>query len=68
MAKRKSGRDIHGIVLLDKRQGVSSNQALQEVRRLLNCQPKAGHTGSLDPLGDRFVAALFWRGDQGVGI
>jgi tRNA pseudouridine55 synthase len=49
MAKRKSARDVHGIVLLDKRCGVSSNYALQEVRRLFNAN-KAGHTGSLDPL------------------
>lgn len=48
MARRKKGRDIHGIVLLDKRQGISSNKALQEVKRLYNAN-KAGHTGSLDP-------------------
>lgn len=49
MAKRTSGLAIDGILLLDKRQGISSNKALQEVRRLLNAN-KAGHTGSLDPL------------------
>ena len=49
MARRKKGRDIHGIVLLDKRSGISSNKALQEVKRLYNAN-KAGHTGSLDPL------------------
>ncbi|MEQ1530108.1 MAG: tRNA pseudouridine(55) synthase TruB [Methylococcales bacterium] len=49
MSKRKSGRNVHGILLLDKRLGVSSNKALQEVRRLFNAN-KAGHTGSLDPL------------------
>lgn len=49
MARRKKGRDIHGIVLLDKRQGISSNKALQEVKRLYDAN-KAGHTGSLDPL------------------
>lgn len=49
MSKRKSGLNIHGIILLDKRLGVSSNKALQEVRRLFNAN-KAGHTGSLDPL------------------
>ncbi len=49
MARRKKGQDIHGIVLLDKRQGISSNKALQEVKRLYNAN-KAGHTGSLDPL------------------
>ncbi len=49
MARNKAGYDIHGILLLDKRLGVSSNRALQEVKRLFNAK-KAGHTGSLDPL------------------
>ncbi|MGB0956674.1 MAG: tRNA pseudouridine(55) synthase TruB, partial [Panacagrimonas sp.] len=42
-------RDIDGILLLDKPVGLSSNQALQQVRRLFRAR-KAGHTGSLDPL------------------
>jgi tRNA pseudouridine55 synthase len=42
-------RDIHGIVLLDKPTGLTSNQALQRVKRLCNAR-KAGHSGSLDPL------------------
>lgn len=58
MAKRKSGRDLHGIILLDKRIGVSSNQALQEVRRLLNAN-KAGHTGALDPLATGVLPLCF---------
>lgn len=58
MAKRKSGRDVHGIILLDKRIGVSSNQALQEVRRLLNAN-KAGHTGALDPLATGVLPLCF---------
>jgi tRNA pseudouridine55 synthase len=48
MSRRKSGRNIHGIVLLDKPAGLSSNRALQKVRRLFDAR-KAGHTGSLDP-------------------
>lgn len=47
--RRRKGRDVHGIVLLDKRSGISSNVALQEVKRLFDAN-KAGHTGSLDPL------------------
>ena len=58
MAKRKSGRYVHGIVLLDKRLGVSSNKALQEVRRLFNAN-KAGHTGSLDPLATGVLPLCF---------
>ena len=42
-------RSISGILVLDKPRGMSSNQALQKVRWLLNAE-KAGHTGSLDPL------------------
>ncbi|MBL4572407.1 MAG: tRNA pseudouridine(55) synthase TruB [Gammaproteobacteria bacterium] len=49
MAKRKKGRSIDGIVILDKAIGLSSNRALQEVKRIFDAQ-KAGHTGSLDPL------------------
>ena len=49
MAKRKKGRNIDGIVILDKAIGISSNRALQEVKRIYDAN-KAGHTGSLDPL------------------
>lgn len=46
---RRRGRDIHGVLLLDKSQGLSSNDALQKVKRLYNAN-RAGHTGALDPL------------------
>ncbi|MEH6463170.1 MAG: tRNA pseudouridine(55) synthase TruB [Shewanella psychromarinicola] len=49
MARRPKGRFIDGIVLLDKDTGMSSNFALQRVKRLFNAN-KAGHTGALDPL------------------
>ena len=42
-------RAIDGILLLDKPLGLSSNQALQQAKRLFQAA-KAGHTGSLDPL------------------
>ncbi|MGR9117226.1 MAG: tRNA pseudouridine(55) synthase TruB, partial [Gammaproteobacteria bacterium] len=58
MAKQKKGRDVHGILLLDKRLGVSSNRALQEVKRLLKAN-KAGHTGSLDPLATGLLPLCF---------
>jgi len=58
MSKRTSGRHIHGILLLDKRLGVSSNKALQEVRRLFNAN-KGGHTGSLDPLATGLLPLCF---------
>ncbi|HQV26008.1 MAG TPA: tRNA pseudouridine(55) synthase TruB, partial [Acinetobacter sp.] len=47
--KKKSYRHLSGVFLLNKPLGLSSNTALQKVRRLFNAQ-KAGHTGALDPL------------------
>ena len=50
MARRRSkGREVNGILLLDKPVGMSSNAALQTVKRLFKAS-KAGHTGNLDPL------------------
>ncbi len=49
MGRRRKGRNINGIVLLDKPLGITSNRALQIVKRLYKAA-KAGHTGSLDPL------------------
>ena len=49
MGRRRKGRDISGILLLDKPLGFSSNGALQRVKRLFGAN-KAGHTGALDPL------------------
>ncbi|MET3065967.1 tRNA pseudouridine(55) synthase TruB [Atlantibacter hermannii] len=46
---RRRGRDVHGVLLLDKPGGLSSNDALQKVKRLYNAN-RAGHTGALDPL------------------
>lgn len=40
---------VNGILLLDKPRGFTSNQCLQQVKRIL-CAKKAGHTGTLDPL------------------
>ncbi len=51
MAKRRKqrGRAVDGLLILDKPTGISSNQALQRVKRIFGAA-KAGHTGSLDPL------------------
>ena len=49
MARKRKGRDVHGILLLDKPTGISSNKALQRVKHLFQAK-KAGHTGSLDNL------------------
>ncbi len=49
MARRRKGRPINGVLLLDKPTGISSNDALQKVKRIYFAE-KAGHTGALDPL------------------
>lgn len=46
---KKVKENIHGVVLLDKPTGMSSNKALQMIKHHFNAK-KAGHTGSLDPL------------------
>lgn len=46
---RIARRAVHGVLLLDKPLGLSSNDALQKAKRLLRAE-KAGHTGTLDPL------------------
>ena len=55
---RVRGRLVSGILLLDKPLGLSSNQALQRVKRLYDAR-KAGHTGSLDPLADGMLPICF---------
>ncbi len=49
MSRRKKGRDIDGMLLLDKSPGMTSNGAVQRVKRLFQAN-KVGHTGSLDPI------------------
>jgi len=58
MARRKRGRDVHGILLFDKPAGGSSNQVMQRVRRCFDAN-KAGHTGSLDPLATGMLPICF---------
>lgn len=56
--KRRDCRDIDGILLLDKPAGLSSNGALQAVKRLYGAC-KAGHTGSLDPIATGLLPLCF---------
>ena len=57
--KRKpSGDPVDGILLLDKPEGITSNDALQQARKLLGAQ-KAGHTGSLDPIATGLLPLCF---------
>ena len=51
-------RPVHGVLLLDKPLGLSSNQALQKAKWLLRAD-KAGHTGTLDPLASGVLPLCF---------
>lgn len=51
-------RAVHGVLLLDKPPGLSSNDALQKAKRLYRAE-KAGHTGTLDPLATGLLPLCF---------
>ncbi|WP_297728184.1 tRNA pseudouridine(55) synthase TruB [Limnohabitans sp. Rim8] len=55
---RVQRRPVHGVLLLDKPLGLSSNQALQKAKWLLRAD-KAGHTGTLDPLATGVLPLCF---------
>lgn len=57
MARKRKGRAISGVLLLDKPQGVSSNFILQRVRWLFQAE-KAGHGGTLDPFASGLLPIL----------
>jgi tRNA pseudouridine55 synthase len=63
---RTAFRKLHGILLLDKPQELSSNQALQRVRHLFRAE-KAGHTGSLDPLATGLLPVCFGEATKIAG-
>jgi tRNA pseudouridine55 synthase len=67
MSRRRKGRDIHGIVLLDKPAGCSSNQAVQKVRWLFQAR-KAGHTGSLDPFATGMLPICLGEASKTAGF
>ncbi len=55
---RRPRRALHGVLLFDKPLGLSSNDALQQVKRLYGAE-KAGHTGTLDPLATGLLPLAF---------
>ncbi|MDG1750111.1 MAG: tRNA pseudouridine(55) synthase TruB [Thalassotalea sp.] len=63
MAKRRKGRPINGVLLLDKPYEMSSNNALQKVKRIYFAQ-KAGHTGALDPLATGMLPICLGEGTK----
>ena len=58
---------VDGIILLDKPQGLSSNQALQRAMRALGAD-KAGHTGALDPLATGMLPLCFGEATKIAGL
>lgn len=63
MAKRRKGRPINGVLLLDKPYDMSSNHALQKVKHIFFAQ-KAGHTGALDPLATGMLPICLGEGTK----
>ena len=64
--RKERGRALNGVLLLDKPKGLSSNAALQQVKRLLGAA-KAGHTGSLDPLATGMLPICFGEATKFFG-
>jgi tRNA pseudouridine55 synthase len=56
--KRRHGRRIDGVLLLDKPSGIGSNAALQRSRRLMEAE-RGGHTGTLDPMASGLLVLCF---------
>jgi len=60
-------RDVDGILLLDKPEGLTSNAALQRARRAYRAR-KAGHTGSLDPLASGLLPVCFGQATKASAL
>ncbi|MBZ0104880.1 MAG: tRNA pseudouridine(55) synthase TruB [Sulfuricella denitrificans] len=58
MQFKRIKRAVSGVLLLDKAHGISSNTALQQVKRLFQAE-KAGHTGNLDPIATGLLPICF---------
>lgn len=58
MQFKRIKRAVSGVLLLDKAHGISSNTALQQVKRLFQAE-KAGHTGNLDPIATGLLPVCF---------
>lgn len=65
--RRNKGRNVNGVLLLDKPVGMSSNEALQVAKRIFNAN-KAGHTGSLDPLASGLLPVCFGEATKASGF
>ena len=58
MGKRNKGRDLNGILIVDKPQGLTSNGVVSRLKRWSNAK-KVGHTGALDPMATGVLPVVF---------
>jgi tRNA pseudouridine55 synthase len=65
MSRRKKGQPVHGWVIVDKPQGVTSTQVVGAVRRIFDAQ-KAGHAGTLDPMATGVLAVALGEATKTV--
>jgi tRNA pseudouridine55 synthase len=66
MSRKKRGEPVHGWLVLDKPEGVTSTQAVARCRRVFNAE-KAGHGGTLDPLASGILPIAFGEATKTVG-
>jgi tRNA pseudouridine55 synthase len=66
MSRKKRGEPVHGWLVLDKPEGVTSTQAVARCRRAYNAE-KAGHGGTLDPLASGILPIAFGEATKTVG-
>ena len=64
---RSNWEDVHGLLLLNKPRDITSNAALQSVRKIFNAK-KAGHTGSLDPMATGLLPCCFGDATKVAGL
>ena len=65
MARRKKGQPVHGWVIVDKPQGITSTQVVGIVKRIFDAQ-KAGHAGTLDPMATGILAVALGEATKTV--
>src|ERR1700760_3308500 len=65
MGRKKKGSPVHGWVIVDKPEGVTSTQVVSKVRRIFDAQ-KAGHAGTLDPMATGILAVALGEATKTV--
>ncbi|MFL6690545.1 MAG: tRNA pseudouridine(55) synthase TruB [Alphaproteobacteria bacterium] len=65
MSRKRKGAAVHGWVVVDKPQGITSTQAVAIVRRVFDAQ-KAGHAGTLDPMATGVLAVALGEATKTV--